>query len=157
MTHVSGLPISDRSRTPLRLAGAASLAIALLHVTIVFVGPAGYRYFGAGERLARLSERGSALPALITLGFGLVFAVWGGYALSASGLGPRLPLLRTGLAAITAIYLLRGLPVFPGLAMLARHSSRAHAHFVAFSGAALLIGLTHLAGVWWSWKRLGTR
>jgi hypothetical protein len=42
-----------------------------------------------------------------------VLLMWAAYAFSGAGTLPRLPLLRTGLVTITAIYLLRGLILVP--------------------------------------------
>jgi len=47
-------------------AGLLTGAAALLHVAIIVGGPAWYRFFGAGERMARLAARGSAYPTLVT-------------------------------------------------------------------------------------------
>lgn len=80
---------------------------------IIFVGAPGYRYFGAGEVIARLAEQGSPVPALVTLGVGAVFAVFAVRAFSGAGLVGRLPLLRSGLLVIGAIYTLRGLVAVP--------------------------------------------
>src|SRR5688572_7141260 len=94
------------------LVAAGSLAVTLLQIAILFVGPAGYRYFGAGD-LAPLAEQGSTLPALITSLLVVLFATWGAYALSGAGVIRRLPLLRVALVLIAAIYTLRGLAVIP--------------------------------------------
>jgi hypothetical protein len=97
-------------------AGLLSAAAALLHLAIIVGGPDWYRFFGAGEGMARMAEQGSARPTLITLGIAAVLAIWAAYAFAGAGLLPRLPLLRTALVAITAVYLLRGLVILPLLA-----------------------------------------
>ena len=89
--------------------GTLSAIAALLHVAIIFGGPDWYRFFGAGEGMARAAERGSAQPAIITLGIAAVLAVWSAYGFSGAGVIRRLPLLRTALVAISAVYLARGL------------------------------------------------
>jgi hypothetical protein len=99
----------------LKLAGVSSAGVALLHLVIPAVGAPAYRYFGAGERMARMAERGLARPTLITLGLALVFAVWAAYAFSAAGLIRRLPLLRPALLVIGVIYTLRGVLLGPQL------------------------------------------
>ncbi|MBC7983974.1 MAG: hypothetical protein H7Y02_08975 [Candidatus Obscuribacterales bacterium] len=49
------------------IVGAALSAVAaMLHVGIIFVGAPWYRFFGAGEDMARKAEAGSWYPALIT-------------------------------------------------------------------------------------------
>ena len=78
------------------IAGGGLSAIAsALHVAIVIGGPSWYRFFGAGERMARDAERGDITPSVITLGIALTLAVWAAYAFSGANLIPRLPLLRT--------------------------------------------------------------
>lgn len=137
----------------LTFAGAASLGIALLHVIAVPVGPPAYRFFGAGEALARLAEQGSSKPALLTLAIAAAFALFGVYALSGAALLPRLPLLRTILLGIGLIYALRGLALPQQL--LALWASRPlPPRFAVFSAAALVVGLAYLAGTLLSWERL---
>jgi hypothetical protein len=86
---------------------------ALLHVGVIFGGPDWYRFFGAGEQMARMDAKGHWYPALLTAGIATVLAIWAAYALSAAGHLVRLPLLRTGLIVIAAIYLARGLLIIP--------------------------------------------
>ena len=86
------------------LTGAASL----LHLCIIFGGPDWYRFFGAGERMARLSARGSAYPTFVTAGIASVLALWALYGLSGAGVIRRLPLLRPALLLVAVVYLARG-------------------------------------------------
>src|SRR5687768_9713323 len=97
--------------------GALSAIAAAMHLAIIVGGPAWYRFFGAGERLAQAAERGSPMPAVVTMGIATVLAVWAAYAFSGAGLIPRLPLLRLGLVTISAIYLARALLWLPALAL----------------------------------------
>ena len=83
-------------------------AAALLHLGIIFGGPEWYRFFGAGERMARLSAHGSAYPAVITAGLASVLGLWALYGLSGAGVIRRLPLLRLALTLIAGVYLARG-------------------------------------------------
>ncbi len=78
----------------LLLAAIFSALAALAHVGVVIGGPAWYRFFGAGEGMARLAESGSWYPALITLGIAAVLAVWSAFALSAADLLPAFPYLK---------------------------------------------------------------
>jgi hypothetical protein len=55
-----------------------------------------------------MAQQGSPVPALITIGIALVLAIWAAYAFAGAGLMRTLPLMRTALVAISAIYLLRG-------------------------------------------------
>ena len=135
------------------LAGAASSAIAaLLHLGCIVFGAPWYRFFGAGERMARLSAAGHIGPALVTIAIAAVLMMWALYALSGAGVIARLPLLRVGLCLITGIYLLRAFAGFV-LALVAPG-----AHGVAFwcwsSAICLAIGMLYLAGTWQAWPRL---
>jgi hypothetical protein len=93
--------------------GALTGAASLLHVAMIVGGADWYRFFGAGERMARMAARGSPYPALVTAGIAAVLAVWALYALSAAGVIRRLPLLRPALAAIAAVFLARGILGIP--------------------------------------------
>ena len=142
----------------LKLAGVLSAGVALLHVLIIFVGGPAYRYFGAGERMARLADQGSPTPSLVTLGLTLLFATWAVYAFSGAGLLRRLPLLRTGLITIGLIYTLRGLLLGPQIVwFFSGHAATVPPRQLAFSAAALLTGLAYLVGTQKAWTRLGGR
>jgi putative oxidoreductase len=134
------------SRRLLLIGGLFSAAIAALHIAVVFVGAPAYRYFGAGEGMARLVESGSLIPPVVTLAIALVFAVWALYGLSGAGLIRRLPLLEAGLLTIGVIYFLRGLLVIPE-AMVLLQSGRFVLHrVVVFSLVSLACGILYLAG-----------
>jgi putative oxidoreductase len=91
---------------------------ALLHLGIIFGGPEWYRFFGAGERMARLSARGSAYPAVITAGIASILGVWALYGLSGAGLIRRMPLLRPALVLIAGVYLVRGALGIPAVILV---------------------------------------
>ena len=98
----------QKSRRFLLFGGLLTGVVALLHVAIIFGGPSWYRFFGAGERMARLAARGSSFPAVVTGTIAAILAVWTLYALSGAGVVRRLPFLRVVLVLIAAIYLARG-------------------------------------------------
>jgi hypothetical protein len=133
------------------LAGILNAAAALAHLACIFGGPPWYRFFGAGERMARLVERGSMRPALITLTITTILAVWSAFALSGAGLIARLPLLRPVLMAITIIYLLRGL-AYP--LMVKTMPDRSLAFLRWSSVIVFAIGLVHAAGLVTGWQSL---
>ena len=133
------------------LAGSLSALAALLHVAVIFGGPDWYRFFGAGEGMARMAERGMIEPTLITLSITAILAGWAAYAFSGAGVIPRLPLLRTALVAITVVYLARGLVVIPAALM-----NRDINAFGWWSSAIVLVyGVVYLIGTWRAWPRLG--
>ena len=102
--------------TPWLVAGGwLSAAASLLHIGCIIGGEKWYRFFGAGEEIAMAVAAGKMWPHLLTLGIAVVLAIWAAYAFSGAGRMRRLPLLRTGLVVITAIYLLRALLLLPAL------------------------------------------
>lgn len=129
------------------LSGGASL----LHLGIITGGPDWYRFFGAGEGMARMAEQGSWTPTVITLGIASVLAVWSAYAFSGAGLFPRLPLIRTALVLISGVYLLRGLVLIPALVI-----NRGEViPFILWSSLIVLVyGTTYAVGTWKAWPSL---
>ncbi|RQP24641.1 hypothetical protein [Piscinibacter terrae] len=145
------MPDAHPYNLALILAAVLSAIGALLHVACIVGGPAWYRFFGAGERLAKAAERGEWWPAIATMGITLVLLAWSAYGLSAAGVLPALPLLRAGIVAITAVYLLRGLILFPVMVL----KPSALTPFVVWSSLICLgYGLVHLWGVVQVWDRL---
>ena len=140
------------ARNPaLVIGGLLSLAASLLHIGVILGGPDWYRFFGAGEAMATMAEQGSMTPALLTLGIAAVLAIWAAYAFSGAGLLPRLPLLRTGLVTISAIYLLRGLVLIPALVI----NGSDIMPFVLWSSLIVLVyGLAYAIGTWIAWSSL---
>ena len=131
--------------------GVLSGAAAILHLAVIAGGPSWYRFFGAGEGMARMAERGMIEPILITLGIVVILAVWAGYAFAGAGLIPRLPLMRSALVAISAVYLLRGLVLLP---MLALRPERVDAFVLWSSLIVLVYGLVYAVGTWRAWPAL---
>lgn len=137
--------------TWLIVGGWLSVAAALLHIACIFGGPEWYRFFGAGEGMARAAARSELRPTLITLGIATVLLVWAAYAFSGAGSLPRLPLLGTGLVVITAIYLLRGLLFVPLHVWRPQHSDS----FAIWSSLIVLAyGAVHAVGTFRAWRYL---
>ena len=105
--------MSESTRRFLLVGGTLTAVASALHVAIVWGGPAWYRFFGAGERMARLAAAGSIYPTIVTMGIAALLAIWALYAFSGAGLVRRLPFLRLVLALIAATYLARGLLGIP--------------------------------------------
>lgn len=131
--------------------GILSAIAAAMHVGIIIGGPDWYRFFGAGEAMAQAAEKGRPMPALITLGIATMLAIWAIYAFSGAGVIPRLPLLRTGLVVISAIYLLRALAVVPLLLIPTQQSP---AFWLWSSAIVLIYGLSYAIGTWRAWPEL---
>lgn len=137
------------SNAPALLLGALLSAVAAaLHLAIIVGGPAWYRFFGAGERMAQWAEQGHWLPALLTLGIAVVLLVWAGYAAGASGYVAALralPAMGWVLWGVTAVYLLRGLAVLP-LWWLRPAEVNAFAWWSSL--VCFGFGVVHLLGLW---------
>lgn len=132
-------------------AGVLSTIASMLHVAVIAGGPTWYRFFGAGEAMAQAAEKGSLVPALVTLAIALVLLVWALYAFSGAGLVRRLPLLRTALVLITAVYLLRGVALVPALIL----KPDAVDTFALVSSLVVLVyGLAYAIGTWTAWPLL---
>lgn len=132
------------------VAAVLSTLAALLHLAVIAGGPDWYRFFGAGERMARLAEAHSIVPTLVTLAIAAVLGTWAAYAAAAAGLMRPLPFTAAAMVAITAIYVLRGLAIVPSAVLPAMRTP-----FNLWSSAiCLAIGLVHAAGLWQVWKRL---
>jgi hypothetical protein len=135
--------------------GMLSAIAALLHLGCIVGGPSWYRFFGAGESMARMAERRSAEPVIITLGIAAILAGWAAYAFSGAGLIIRLPFLRKGLVVICAIYRARGaaLPL-----MLRYWPGGVSATFLWVSSAVVqVLGVVYLIGVVSGWEDLSTK
>lgn len=144
--------IATPPHTPaLLVAGGLSLAAAVAHLACIAGGPRWYLAMGAGEQMARAAGRGLWQPTVVTLAIAAILAVWGLYAWSGAGLGPRLPLLRWVLGTVTAVYLARGLLFVP---MQAHFPGNSPAFWYWSSGICAVIGLVHLVGLWQAWPRL---
>lgn len=125
-------------------AGLMDGAAALLHLGCIIGGPAWYRFFGAGDAMVAMAERGMMRPTLITLAIAAILAIWAVFAFSGAGLLPRLPLLRPALIAIAAIFLARA----AALPFLFRVMPDRSPTFLWTSSAIVLaIGIVHAIGL----------
>lgn len=135
------------------LTGAASL----LHVGIILGGPAWYRFFGAGEEMARRASLGFIFPTVVTLGIAAVLAVWALYAFSGAGVIRRLPLLHVILPLIAMVFLARGIFGVPLVLFVDDpylNELRAKMTFMVVSSAiCVVLGLCYAAGAAGVWNR----
>jgi hypothetical protein len=130
-----------------------SLAIALLHVVVVLIGPDAYSFFG-GPGLARRAESGSWQPALMTLVLALLFVVFAAYGLSGAGVIRRLPLLADVLLLIGAV---RGLSIVGQIGQYLSTPGSPPLRVVFYSLVALVAGLCYLGGTLQGWEHLTGR
>ena len=130
--------------------GLSALA-ALLHAGCILFGSSWYRFFGAGEQMARMAAAGHWYPTVLTSIIVAILSGWSLYALSGAGVIRRLPFDRLALCIITSIYLLRAVAFAP----FHRYFPGNSASFWLWSSAiCFVIGLVHLVGLWQAWPRL---
>ncbi|MCE2594387.1 hypothetical protein K6Y31_06125 [Motilimonas cestriensis] len=132
-------------------AGTLSAIAAILHFGCIYFGASWYRFFGAGEKMALLSEQGSIKPTLITSGVALVLVTWSMYAFSAAGVIFKLPLIRLALILITLIYFVRGIV---GFFFVKSPMGRSPEFWVWSSIICLSFGIVHLVGLKQQWPSL---
>lgn len=137
----------------LALGGGLSAIAALAHIGCIIFGASWYRFFGAGERMARMAETGDPTAAFITAGIAAVLMLWAAYALSAAGALPRMPWSKLALSAITGIYLLRGLAGI-GVALFVADTEQGTPFWWWSSAICLAFGTVHAWGLSRVWDRL---
>ncbi|MFM5906883.1 MAG: hypothetical protein ACKOPO_04755 [Novosphingobium sp.] len=132
-----------------------SVAASALHLACIVGGPDWYRFFGAGEVLAKAAERGSPVPAIMTAVIAAVLAGWAAYAFSAAGVVRRMPLVRTALIAIATVLLARSALAFVPSAWAPENNTPA---FVFWSSlACFVMGGCFAIGIWKAWPALSER
>lgn len=132
-------------------AGILNAVVAILHLGCIHYGASWYRFFGAGEKMALLSEQGSIKPTLITAGITTVLLIWSLYAFSAAGVIFQLPLIRLALIFITLIYFVRGIA---GIFFINSPMGRSPKFWVWSSLICLSFGVVHLIGLKEQWSSL---
>lgn len=141
-----------RANSWLVIGGICSATASLAHIGCIVQGPSWYRFFGAPEPLIRALENGNPTLHWVTAGIAVILAVWAVYAFAGAGLLRRLPLMRTALVLISAIYLARGLLLGPAL------MQPDPAPFDLWSSSIVLVyGIVHAVGTWRAWPSLSGR
>lgn len=135
----------------LGIGGGLSVIAAILHLGCIYFGASWYRFFGAGEQMAQLAEKGSSQPTIVTSVIFLILTTWSLYAFSAAGLITKLPLLRLALVLITFIYMARGIA---GFFLINSPMGRSPEFWLWSSAICLTIGIFHLIGLKQQWANL---
>lgn len=130
------------------LAGVLNMLVAALHIGCIIFGASWYRFFGAGEQMARLSEHGSFKPTAITSVIVIVFLIWSLYAFAAAGMITQLPFTRSALIVIASVYLIRGII---GFFFINNPIGRSPKFWLWSSIVCLLFGAIHLIGLQQQW------
>lgn len=95
------------------LAGIIALIGVAIHIAAIIGGPSWYAYFGAPPSIVQSARDGTWLAPVGGLIIAGLMAICAAYAFSALGVIRRLPLLRTGLAGMAIICLLRAFVLWP--------------------------------------------
>jgi hypothetical protein len=142
-------------RTWLLAAGVGSSAMALFHIGIAVVGEPAYRRFG-GSSFAQQAA-GSWVPAAMLLGIASVFALFAFYGFAGARLGPRPPLLRTGLIFISLLYGVHGLFVVPEIVARLTHRASGMPSHLGVDAIFLAMALPYVIGTALAWPDLSER
>ncbi|XZG71263.1 hypothetical protein ACTSKR_05190 [Chitinibacteraceae bacterium HSL-7] len=135
-------------------AAICCFAAALAHLGCIVFGGDWYRFFGAGEQMARMAEQGLWHPTIVTSIIVSALLVWAFYALSAAGTIRRLPFTKLALILITSIFIFRGIS-FAGLMTILPENSLTF--WIISSGICFFIGGLFALGSWQQWSALGAK
>jgi len=136
---------------------------AVLHLAMPFGGPAWYAFWRAPDVIVRMAGAGHPYPAVMCMLIAALLVLCTLYAVSGAGLIFRMPLLRTGLTAIAAVFLARGLSFIPLVALrpgaLADvcNCTKVDTFIVVSSAVCLAIGAGYAAGAARLWRTAGQR
>lgn len=138
------------------IAGSFSFLAGILHFGVIIGGPSWYRFFGAGESMALMAEKGLIKPKIITFAIATALLIWAIYAWSGASLLPKMPLLKFTLSVVTAIYLIRGLGGLVAPFVTNHHQIKQNSttFWIWSSLICLIIGVTHLVGIISMWSYL---
>lgn len=138
------MPTNTSSRHWIALAALIATLGALVHLVAPIAGPGWYAFFGAPPPVVASARSGTWLAPASALGIALLMGLCAAYACSAIGALPRLPLLRTTLAGIAAICLLRALILVP---LAVKHPELRTTFEIVAASAWGLAGIGFAAGV----------
>jgi len=137
--------------------GVLTGVAALLHIAMILGGADWYRFFGAGEEMAKLAASGSTYPAMNAAGIAVILGIWTLYAFSGAGVVRRLPFLRSVLALIAVVFLMRGVIGVPMVLLMDDPYAielRARMMFVAVTSVIIFsLGLCYAIGTILLWRR----
>lgn len=135
----------------LLIAGIFHLFAAVAHLGCIYFGASWYRFFGAGEEMATLAERGSIKPTLITFVVVILLCIFALYAFSASGLISLLPFTRYVMLAVLGVFFIRGVL---GFFLIKKPMGRSVKFWFWSSSICLGVAFFHLIGLQQQWVYL---
>lgn len=146
--------LDSRPNKPLILGALFSEIAALAHLGCIIFGGDWYRFFGAGEQMAKMAEAGDSYPTIVTSVLVLILGIWSVYGLSGARLITKLPLLRTALVLISLIYVLRGVSFVALMPMFPENSIT---FWLVSSAICLSIGMLYSIGTYQNWSKLSSK
>ena len=143
--------MTSGKNTFLILGAISSASAALAHLGCIIFGGSWYRFFGAGEQMAKMADHGDWYPTVVTSFIVLVLTIWSLYGLSGAKVIPKLPFLKLGLLIISFVYLIRGVAFVVIMPMFPENSLT---FWAVSSSICFGIGVFYFVGTIQNWSRL---
>ena len=140
--------------------GAITFIGGLIHIAMIFGGPAWYRFFGAPESIVQMADTTSLYPVFVCVFIAAVLFIWSAYAFSGAGLIPRLPFLRIILTTISIALIIRGISFIPLMLISPEifegitSCQSVNAFLIITSAICLVTGLAYGIGIKKTWYQL---
>ena len=128
--------------------GTFSVAFAIFQITCIWWSKELLQWFGGP---VPLMEQHFWQYVGLCVGFGVLAAAMGAYALSGAGAIRRIPFLRTGVIVVSVIYMLRGILAILQVPMVMRNPDLTR--YLWFSIIALAVGVVHVIGLMQLYRR----
>jgi hypothetical protein len=135
----------------------------LVHVAVIFGGPAWYAFIGAPDSIVDMVRAGRRYPVVACLVIAAFLFVCAGYAFSGAGVIRRLPFLRTGLTLIAIGLLLRAIGFIPLMLLRPRlfagicNCKGVDTLVIVTSAICFSIGVGYAVGTRNGWRRLSAQ
>ncbi|WP_310649701.1 hypothetical protein [Colwellia sp. Bg11-12] len=146
--------LDSKTNKPLILGAFFSAIAALAHLGCIIFGGDWYRFFGAGEQMAKMAEAGESHPTIVTSVIVIILSIWSLYGLSGARIIGKLPFVRTALVLISFIYVFRGLIFVVLMPMFPENSIT---FWLVSSTICLSIGMLYSVGTYQSWSTLSVK
>lgn len=153
-TNTGSIVIDSKINKPLMLGAIFSAVAALAHLGCIVFGGDWYRFFGAGEQMAKMAEAGDPHPTIVTSVIVVILSTWSIYGLSGARVIGKLPFVRTALVIISSIYVLRGVVFVVLMPMFPENSIT---FWLVSSTICLSIGMLYSVGTYQSWSQLSVK
>lgn len=133
----------------LKFGGYINLGISLLHFVGLLWANEMFQFTGVKNEMDKLSTVHISLPYLLTVLVGIIFAIFGVYALSVGNRTSKLPYKKTVIYGVALLYLIRGL----GELFVDSLDYSMNASETLFSGIAITVGAAYGLGGYFRFKK----